>query len=68
MSKKSAFWDSLLGYVKTADTYVSDKAKRICGTETFRARMPQVFSDLIARIEVENLCTGVEATWQSSRR
>ena len=26
-------------------------AERICGTETFRARMPQVLSDLIARIE-----------------
>ena len=25
--------------------------ERICGTETFRARMPQVLSDLIARIE-----------------
>jgi hypothetical protein len=25
-------------------------AERICGTETFRARMPQVLSDLIARI------------------
>ena len=26
-------------------------AERICGTETFRARMPQVLRDLIARIE-----------------
>jgi hypothetical protein len=26
-------------------------AERICGTETFRARMPTVLSDLIARIE-----------------
>jgi hypothetical protein len=26
-------------------------AERICGTETFRARMPQVLNDLIARIE-----------------
>ncbi len=34
--------------------------ERVCGTETFRARMPQVLSDLIARIEVENLCRGVE--------
>ena len=25
--------------------------ERICGTETFRARMSQVLSDLIARIE-----------------
>ena len=25
-------------------------AERICGTETFRARMPQALSDLIARI------------------
>ena len=34
--------------------------ERVCGTETFRARMPQVLSDLIARIEVENLCRGIE--------
>jgi hypothetical protein len=26
-------------------------AERICGTETFRAKMPRVLSDLIARIE-----------------
>jgi hypothetical protein len=26
-------------------------AERICGTETFRAKMPQVLRDLIARIE-----------------
>jgi hypothetical protein len=25
--------------------------ERICGTETFRARMPEVSADLIARIE-----------------
>ena len=41
--------------------------ERICGTETFRARMPPVLSDLIARIEVENLCRGIETAWQSSR-
>ncbi len=28
--------------------------ERICGTETFRARMPQVLSDLVARIEERN--------------
>ena len=28
--------------------------ERICGTETFRARMPQVLSDLIARINEWN--------------
>ncbi len=50
MSKKSVFWDTFLRYVQAVDTYVSDRAKRICGTETFRARMPQVLSDLIARI------------------
>jgi hypothetical protein len=27
------------------------EAERICGTETFRARMPQVLADLIGRIE-----------------
>jgi hypothetical protein len=30
------------------------EAERICGTETFQARMPQVLSDIVARIEERN--------------